>query len=408
MAARAQAVPAPDAAARRAELVLGLGGGLLSVLGPLSVTVLTPAYPQIAAAFSASPAQVAGVATLFFAGFAGAQLVCGLVSDALGRRRTALGFLALFLLASLLSLFATGIEQLLALRLLQGVGAAIGIATARALVRDRFSGVQAARVVNLMYLVLGIGPMLAPVLGSLLAGWAGYRAVLGFLVLYGAGLMLFLLRLPADAAPPRLAALRLRPVCAVYARLLSDHRFLLPAGAIAGVSGVLYGQSALLPGLLMDRLGLNPQGFALVFALVALCHVAGSVSARRWLGRLAPARLVRLAAVGILAGAAGLIAAALAGPSVAGLIGPIALAAFAGAHSYPVLVAATVEPFPQDAGAASAILGCLQMGAGFVVASLGAAWPGAAPLALAGSVLLAGILALTWVANRHDEEEERT
>lgn len=383
----------------RDGLLLGLGGGLMSVLGPLSVTILTPAYPGIGAAFHASPAQVAGMATLFFAGFAGAQLVCGLLSDALGRRRVGLGFLALFVAATLLALAAPGIGALLALRLLQGIGAAAGIATARALVRDRFTGLQAARVVNVMYLVLGVGPMLAPVLGGWLAGWAGFRGILGFLALYGLALIGFLARLPRDPDPPRLSALRPRLLAGVYARLLGDGRFTVPALAIAGVSGVLYGQSALLPGLLMGRLGLTPQGFGLVFSGVALCHVAGSVSARVWMGRAPPQRLVLLAGAGVLAACALLAATALTRPTVLGLIGPVALAAFAGAHSYPILVSASVEGFARDAGAASALLGCLQMGAGFLVASLGgmAAEPAlGAPLALAASLLAAGTLALTW------------
>lgn len=163
------------------------------------------------------------------------------------------------------------------------------------------------------------------------------------------------------------------------------------------MSGVLYGQSALLPGLLTGRRGLTPQGLGLVFAGVALCHVAGSVSARFWIGRITPQRLVLLAGGGVLTACALLVATALAVPTVAGLIGPVALAAFSGSHSYPILVSASVEGFARDAGAASALLGCLQVGAGFLVATLGgmAVEPAfGAPLALATSLTVAGTLTL--------------
>lgn len=132
---------------------------------------------------------------------------------------------------------------------------------------------------------------------------------------------------------------------------------------------------------------LKLEVFADVFALLGLCHAAGSISARLWIGRMPPTRLAVLAGAVILTGGIGLAGTA-----------PIALAAFAGSHSYPVLVAATIDPFPQDEGSAAALLGGMQMGAGFVVARVGAALPGAAPAALSGSLLIAGGLAITWAS----------
>lgn len=388
------------------ELMLGIGGGLLSVIGPLAVTMVTPAYPMLGEAFAATPAQVAAVAMMFFIGFSVTQLVCGLLSDALGRRRVGLAFLALFVAASLLALAAQTIGQMLALRFVQGVGAAVGIATARALVRDRLTGLAAARVINLMYLVLGVGPMLAPLLGSLLAEHLGFRAVFGFLGLYGAGLMLFLASLRADADPPDFARLRLGPQLGTFGRLLASRSYMLPALGIAGVSGALYGQSALLPHLMMDALGLTPVRFGMALTMVAVCHVAGSLSARFWIPRV-PERRLLLAAATLILGACGLFAiAAVSAPSVLGLIGPVALAAFAGSHSYPILVTATVADFPRDAGAASALLGFFQMGAGFLVAALAGLFPPSAMVAALGmgaSLAVAGTAGLAWALGRKEE-----
>ncbi|PZQ46038.1 MAG: hypothetical protein DI556_21405 [Rhodovulum sulfidophilum] len=393
------ATVARDGGAPSRELLLGIGGGLLSVIGPLSVTIVTPAYPMLATVFAAPPSQVAGVATMFFMGFSVTQLVCGLLSDALGRRRVGLAFLALFVLASLLTLGAQTIGQMLALRFAQGVGAAVGIATARALVRDQLTGLAAARVINLMYLVLGVGPMLAPLLGSLLAERLGFRAVFGFLALYGAGLMLFLASLRADAEPPDFDRLRLGPQLRTFGRLLSSRSYMLPALGIAGVSGALYGQSALLPHLMMDALAMTPVRFGMAVTTVAVCHVAGSLSARFWISRIAERRLL-VAAATLILGASGLFAiAAISAPSVVGLIGPVALAAFAGSHSYPILVTATVADFPRDAGAASALLGFFQMGAGFLVAALAGLFPPSAMLAALGmgtSLAVAGAAGLAW------------
>lgn len=364
---------APDTAARTAgppvsELRMGLVGGLMSATGPVSVTILTPAYPALAARFGAEPTLVAASATLFFVGFSAAHLICGALSDGLGRRRVGIAFFSIFLFGSLLAMLAPGIEWLLAARLVQGIGASAGISIARALIRDLFSGQQSARVVNRTYLVLGIGPALAPVIGSALLSLAGERAIFALLAVHGLAMILFLWRGLPEVSVPDLARIRLSRLVASFARLLGSADFMLPALAVAGVSGMLYGQAAIVPTLLMDGIGLSPAQFGLVMSLQAGVHVAGSLSARFWLSRAAALRLVPWAQAGLVLAVVWMLAVlAIPGHSTLGIIGPISLAAFSAAHSYPTFITAGFNDFPEIAGAAASLVGFLQMGAGFAV-----------------------------------------
>lgn len=358
--------------------------------------------------FFSSPAEVAATATLFFIGFALSQLVCGLLSDALGRRRVGIAFLMLFVLSSTLSVVASSIEEVLFWRFLQGVGAAVGISTARALVRDWFVGQAATRVVNLMYLFLGAGPALAPVLGSFIAETMGFRAIFGFLAFYGLLLILFLFSLRPDPLRPDTSQLRFDLMARTFGRVLSKRSFMQPALAISGVSGALYGQSAILPFLLMQEVGLTTIGFGIAMMVLAGCHMLGSLSARFWLSRDRGVGLVPWAQATILGACVWMLLAAMSGPSLFGLVGPIALAAFAGAHSYPVFVSASVEDFPHDAGAAASLLGSFQMGAGFLVALMaGLSGPSIFP-AIAGictSLAVAGFMGLAWSARAWQARE---
>lgn len=388
---------------RPSERLLGIGGGLLSLIGPMSITILPPATPQLAAQFARDPADIGVTTASFLVGLIAAQLVCGSLSDRYGRRPVGLGFLTLYLLASLSCLLAATLAQLALARLFQGMGAAVGIAIARAMVRDHYVDAAAARIINLTYLVLGLGAASAPILGSVIVQTAGPQAVFLWLAAYGVAMMAYLDRcLPRPKMSSRRR--RGRPPLLPYdrfAHLLRHGPFLRPALAVAGVSGALYGQSAVLPVLLMGELGLRPIDFAACVAAVAICHVIGSVSARIWLRRYRPHRVVGNAAVAILACCIWMALAALQGPSVIGLMGPIALAGFCAAHSYPILVTATVADLPEDAGAGASLLSCLQMGAGFCVSAL-AAWllPSVwtAVLGLGGSLCMAGILGLLWAA----------
>ena len=123
--------PEPVMTERRVALL----GALLVAIGPVSMALYTPAMPEIVRAFGTTEAAVKLTLSLYFAGFALAQLFCGPLSDGFGRRPVTIAFMGIYLAASLVCLFSPGIEVLIAARFMQGVGAAAGIAISRAIVR---------------------------------------------------------------------------------------------------------------------------------------------------------------------------------------------------------------------------------------------------------------------------------
>ena len=124
--------PAPLMSERRVSLI----GAILAAIGPVSMALFTPAMPEIVHAFGTTEVAVKMTLSLYFAGFAFAQLVCGPLSDGFGRKPVIVAFMAIYLVASLAALVAPDIESLIAARFLQGVGAAAGVAISRAIVRD--------------------------------------------------------------------------------------------------------------------------------------------------------------------------------------------------------------------------------------------------------------------------------
>ena len=148
------------------ERKVSLIGALLVAVGPISMALFTPAMPEIVRAFGTTEAAVKMTLSLYFAGFAFAQLVCGPLSDGFGRRPVTMAFMGIYLAATLAALLSPTIEVLIAARFFQGVGAAVGIAISRAIVRDLFTNERSARIMNLIGLILGIGPAFAPTLGG--------------------------------------------------------------------------------------------------------------------------------------------------------------------------------------------------------------------------------------------------
>src|SRR5579875_3272231 len=163
---------ASKAASGRLVVILGA----LSAFAPLSIDMYLPALPALGRAFGAAASQVQLTLSACLLGLALGQMIAGPLSDALGRRRPLLVGVAAYALA--------------ALRFVQGLTGAAGIVIARAVVRDLYAGVAAARFFSLLMLVNGLAPILAPVIGGQLLRVTSWRGV--FVVLAIVGALLFL------------------------------------------------------------------------------------------------------------------------------------------------------------------------------------------------------------------------
>src|SRR6476620_2774251 len=172
------------------ERRVGLIGALLAAIGPLSMSLFTPAMPEIVHAFGTTEAAVKLTLSLYFAGFAFAQLVCGPLSDGYGRKPITVFFMGIYLVATVAAILAPTIELLIASRFIQGVGAAVGVAIARAVVRDLFTNERSARIMNLIGMILGIGPALSPTIGGVATELFGWHSIFAFMPLFGLAIIL--------------------------------------------------------------------------------------------------------------------------------------------------------------------------------------------------------------------------
>src|SRR6185295_16214109 len=160
---------------RQTELIVLLGA--LTAFAPMSIDMYLPALPTIGAAFSATPGHVQLSLASFFLGVAIGQAFYGPLADRFGRKRPLFVGLSLFVVASAGCALATSMNMLIALRFLQGLGACSGQVIARAIVRDLFESHEAVRVFSLMVLVLGVSPVLAPLLGGQILTFFEWRVI---------------------------------------------------------------------------------------------------------------------------------------------------------------------------------------------------------------------------------------
>lgn len=349
-------------------------GGLLIALGSTSMALYTPAMPTLVAAFATTMAMVKTTLTAYFAGFALTQLVCGPLSDAYGRRPIAFAFLGIYVAGSLAAMLASSIEILVAARFLQGVGAAVGIAVSRAIVRDLFTGAESAKVMNTIGIALAIGPAIAPTLGGLILEFANWHALFIVMAVVGvAALAVVQFALPETNAHRDPGHAHPRRVVATYGRLLRDRRFLVPAVTMGTSVGTIYTLGTLLPFVLIGRVGMNPMHFGLGMLAQTGSYFVGGLVARQLLRHHPADRLVMPGLILAFAGAAAtLLLDGWIAPSYAAVMIPVGVFAFAVALILPALTTSAMAPFAEVAGSASALMGFIQMGGGFLGGLAGA------------------------------------
>ncbi|MFI7606517.1 multidrug effflux MFS transporter [Micromonospora sp. NPDC049366] len=382
-------------ARQRLRLVLVLGS--LIAIGPLTIDMYLPSLPAITTDLHTTSAAVQLTLTGTLAGLAIGQLLIGPLSDAVGRRRPLLAGMALHIVASLLCVVAPTIGVVGVLRVLQGLGVAAASVVAMAVVRDLFDGAAFAKLFSRLMLVMGVAPILAPTLGSLLLRWSAWRGVFVALAVLGVALLIVAALGLRETLPPErrrhggvVATLR------VYGGLLRDRTFvglILVAGlAMAALFAYVAGSSF----VFQEQYGLDEQQFGLVFGAGAVGLITATQLNVRLLRRYPPQRiLVGALLAGTVAGAALFSFAATGVGGLASVLASLWLVLAACGLALPNAPALALSRHGEAAGTAAALLGAVQFAVGALAAPLvGVLGTGSAGMAV---VVAGGMAAATLV-----------
>lgn len=380
----------------------------VTALGPLATDMYLPAMPAMAEALNTGPDRIQLTLSLYMAGFALAQLLCGPISDRFGRRPVMIAGLSLFLAASLLCAWAPSVEWLLVGRFLQAFGGAAGPVLARASVRDIHGPIEAGRILSYMASTMALAPALAPVVGAGLLLFFGWESVFVLLALYAAVMLAVLIfMLPEPLAKERRQSIHPKTVLANFRLLLTQRAFigytLVNAAAFSGLFAYLSGSSF----VLIEYLGVAPTLYGVLFTLIVAGFFFGTLVSGRYSHRLGRDRLVTLGSV--ICATGGVVMAGLATVGVHhpwAVVGPHMVFMLGVGILMPQTMARALAPNPQCAGAASSLFGFLQMTIAAVVGGLVGQFHDGSSRTMALTIGLMGLLALLshWLLVRRHKE----
>lgn len=335
----------------------------LSMLQPLSTDLYLPTLPGIALALDADVATVQWTLSVFVAAFGAWQLVAGPLADRFGRLPVILGGLGVYTASSLLCLLAPGIEVLILGRLLQAIGACSVLVGTRALVRDLYAPTEGARLLATSATLMAIAPLAGPLVGALLYAQFGWRSSFALLAAFGCALAIAVaLRLRETLRRPRHDALHLGPMLQAYRSTLASPTFRAYAAASTTSYGALFAYLSGSSFVLIRVLGISPTAYGLSLCFTVFGYMLGTLACRRLLVRVGLQRTVQLGAAVQCASGLALALPALAGiQHWAAIVGPFFFFSISHGLVQPSAQAGAVAPFPQQAGSAAALMGCLMM-----------------------------------------------
>jgi DHA1 family bicyclomycin/chloramphenicol resistance-like MFS transporter len=390
----ADASTAVEKSSRRHVLRFTLILGSLTAFAPFATDMYLSSFPTLAQYFATDLNKVQLSLSIFFFGLAAGQLIYGPLIDRFGRKPPLVAGIALFVASSILLVLADSIDSFVILRLLQAIGGCAGMIVSRAIINDLFEPRDGARILSLMMLVTGLGPIIAPIAGGYLLAFVGWQSIFVFLALFGACCFVASAFGLAESLP---AEKRVRngipSALKTYARMVVQRDFIAPT--LAGSFGFcgMFAFITASPSIFMDVHGVSQQAYGWLFGTNAVAMIIASQLNSILLRRF-PMRRILFWALAFNVAMAGVLLAVSSTQSLIVLLVPIWLCLgtvpLIAANSTAIAMGASGE----NGGSASAIVGVFQFGFAAAVSAIISLLHDGTALPMAGTILAAGLLAM--------------
>lgn len=354
----------------RTKIILVLG--VLSAIGPLSIDMYLPAFKNIAKALQCSPEQMGYTLSSFFFGICLGQLVNGPLLDHFGRKKVLYIGLGIYVISSFACAMSSSVEPLISWRFFQAIGCSVGWIAPNAVIRETFEESERPKILSLMILILGVSPILAPSIGSMLLTFGSWKFIfilLAIIIL----LILILIKqwLPEKVQEEARGPFHVKKIVHAYVALFANRRFVLFAfvGAIGAGSIFTFVSGA--PPTFLSYYGASESQFGWIFGLVASGIISASQVNNLVIKKFTSMQILRMALLAQFLICLFLSVGAKFGwlqleTNILLLFLILACQGFI----FPNLTSLALQPFHQGAGAASAMMGAIQMAWGAICAAL--------------------------------------
>lgn len=359
---------------------------LINSVGGIAIDLYAPSIPSIGKELAASPSLMQNTITVTLLCYAVGQLFFGVMADAKGRRPTILLGLLLFVVGSVMATFATSIEMLLFARGVQGFAIGACQVVARAILVDNIKGPRFGVAIIYLSLAFGLGPIIAPYIGGKIEVSLGWRYNFVLYAAYGITVLAFVLAGLKESLPRERIR---RPIETMmgYKVILKDSRYRSSVIILgAGFSSFLL-WNVIGPYLVQERLGYSADFFGTTALCVGLCYFVGTLLNRVVIKRFSSFSLMgfgtALSFLGVL-----VMALSAVGLTLNTLLAGIMLVALGQGFVFSNALAKSMALFPDRAGVAASLQGCLMLAFGAAASGLASYLPLVSNISIAAFFLV--------------------
>ena len=348
------------------KLFLVLLLGVLSAFGPFVVDLYLPSLPQLASFFETSASMTQLTLTTAMIGLAVGQLLLGPLSDKFGRKIPLIISLVIYIISTVLIVYAPNIEAMIVLRVIQGLSSAGSVVISRAVATDLYRGREMTRFFGLLMTINGIAPIISPILGSLLLEYISWKGVFVFLALIGVVVLFFCFRLKESLSVENRLQGSIFATFSTFGVIIKNRLFMSYVGIESFLLGAMFAYIAASPFILQSFYGLSAFIFSLCFGANGAALVIGSNVG----GKMSNGKALAIGVLGFVVVALYTIAVLIIQPYWLFVeIGFFAMLLLMGI-TFPAISTLAMESERQYAGSASALLGFAPFFLGGVVSPL--------------------------------------
>lgn len=346
--------------------------GILAALGPFTIDMYLPGFVRIAEDFGTDEKHVAFTLTSYFVGIAVGQLLYGPVVDKYGRKKPLLAGLLIYTIAAVGCALSANIETMIGMRLLQALGGCVGMVASNAIISDVYEKERRAKAFSMIMLVMGVAPLIAPSFGSLLLEKADWRYIFYFLAAFSViVILLIFVFLPETSRYMHSNKLKISKITGDYLEILKNPTFLFYTLAGSISMSILFAYISSASYIFLTVYGLDKLTFSQIFAINASGLIAGSYLNGVLTNYFNYIKIAKVASIIICGVTSVSFAVIYSDPAIHyhWLVVIIFSVLFLVGFINPNATAASLAPFTENSGAASALGGAIRMGVGAMVAA---------------------------------------
>ena len=336
--------------------------GVASGISPFGMAIAIPTLESFAQLYQAPYSTVQFIISAYLLGLASSMPLVGFLSDKIGRRPVLLSGLVLFVAASIVCSTTDSLNSLIFWRIIQGVGASVGSVMSRAIIRDTNNASETARSLSRVTAIMGISPMIAPVIGGI--GYQIFGSPNGIFIITAAigvvVLIAILLKLPETRKVESTESTNREPWSEKYRYLLGSKVFVGSSLIYAFTTGAFFAILAVASTVFYNDLGIDSAGFGFVWSCLTILYtisafMGGNLSSKYGLMKVLLAGVV----LNVMAGIVFYFLVKALDVTLISVIVPLIILFFAHGFIVPMALAKAVSARPEIAGSSSGLSSAL-------------------------------------------------